>query len=78
MCITEYNEAETMQLFKQEGIEEGLQKGLQKGLEKGRLESILNLKLSMGISTQQAITAIGIPKNEQGKYLALADTVIQD
>ncbi len=28
LCITEYNEAETMQMFKQEGIEEGLQTGL--------------------------------------------------
>ncbi len=32
LCITEYNEAETMQMFKQEGIEEGRQEGLQTGL----------------------------------------------
>ena len=38
MCITEYNEAETMQMFKEEGREEGLVKGREEGLVKGREE----------------------------------------
>ncbi len=28
MCLTEYNEAETMQMFKEEGIEEGIAQGI--------------------------------------------------
>lgn len=31
MCITEYNEAETMKLFKEEGREEGREEGKQDG-----------------------------------------------
>lgn len=30
MCLTEYNEAETMEVFKEEGRQEGLQEGWQK------------------------------------------------
>ena len=35
MLLTEYNEIETMELFKEEGREEGLQEGLTKGLQEG-------------------------------------------
>ncbi len=35
MCITEYNEVETMQMFKEEGREEGLAEGFQQGIEQG-------------------------------------------
>ena len=35
MCITEYNEVETMQMFKEEGREEGLQQGIEQGIEQG-------------------------------------------
>ncbi len=38
MCITEYNEVETMQMFKEEGREEGLAEGIEQGTEQlGRL-----------------------------------------
>ena len=41
MLLTEYNEIETMELFKEEGREEGraegLQEGLQEGLTKGQI-----------------------------------------
>lgn len=33
MCLTEYNETETMELLRQEALQEGLQKGLQDGLQ---------------------------------------------
>ena len=35
MCLTEYNEAETMQMFKEEGREEGFAEGRTEGLEEG-------------------------------------------
>ena len=38
MCITEYNEAETMNGFKQEGIEEGRAEGRVEGRAEGRAE----------------------------------------
>ncbi len=33
MCITEYNEAETMQMIREEGREEGRKEGREKGRE---------------------------------------------
>lgn len=49
MCITEYNEAETMQMFKEEGREEGCEEGedklgelIEKLLAKGRISDIEN------------------------------------
>ena len=42
MCITEYNEAETMQMFREEGREEGLEQGLEQGADQlGKLISLL-------------------------------------
>lgn len=48
MCLTEYNEAETMQMFKEEGIEEGLIKGR----EEGRIIELAAL-VNDGIITEQ-------------------------
>ena len=36
MCLTEYNEEEVMELFKEEGREEGIEEGMKKGREEGR------------------------------------------
>ncbi len=45
MCITEYNEAETMKMFREEGQEEGRKVGKEEGEDKlGRLVSMLILK----------------------------------
>lgn len=42
MCITEYNEAETMKMFREEGREEGRKEGIEEGEEKlGKLVSLL-------------------------------------
>ncbi len=40
MCLTEYNEAETMQLFKEEGREEGFAEGRAEGLEEGHTKGL--------------------------------------
>ena len=42
MCITEYNEAETMQMFKEEGREEGREEG------EDKLGRLINALLSAG------------------------------
>jgi hypothetical protein len=45
MCITEYNEAETMKMLREEGREEGRKEGREEGEDKlGRLVSLLILK----------------------------------
>lgn len=42
MCITEYNEAETMRRLRQEGLEEGRKEGRSEGEDKlGKLVSLL-------------------------------------
>ncbi|MCR5687005.1 MAG: hypothetical protein K6G58_03190 [Lachnospiraceae bacterium] len=33
MCLTEYNEAETMEMFREEGIEQGIKQGIEQGIE---------------------------------------------
>ena len=47
MLLTEYNEMETMELFKEEGRQEGIQKGLQKGRKEGRKEGIMDTLVSL-------------------------------
>jgi hypothetical protein len=38
MCLTEYDEAETMNMFKEEGRQEGIKEGIKEGLQKGEAE----------------------------------------
>ena len=38
MCLTEYDEAETMNMFKEEGRKEGLKEGLEQGIKEGEAE----------------------------------------
>ena len=61
MCLTEYNETETMELFKQEGIQEGMQKGL---LET-RLVDIRNLMECMGWTAEKTMDSLKIPKDQR-------------
>ena len=44
---------------------------LEEGIEKGILNSIKNLMESMNLEVNQAMNALKIPKNEQGKYLKI-------
>ena len=43
MLLTEYNEIETMELFKEEGREEGRIEGREEGLEQGRILQTIEL-----------------------------------
>ena len=58
MLLTEYNEAETMDLFRKEGIDQT------------RVESIRNLMKTLKLTAQQAMDALLIPAEDQAKYLA--------
>lgn len=65
MLLTEYNEAETMELFKRDYLAEGMAQGQ----EAERLSGIRNPMKSLKISAQQAMTLLGIPEAEQTNYL---------
>ena len=62
MLLTEYNEEEAMELFRQDGIAEGMEKGLEKGLEKGiekgmekgRVETLVSLVTDRLLSVKEA------------------------
>ena len=51
------------------GVEErGIAKGLKQGMEKGIFNSILNLMSNMKLTAEQAMNALGVPKDEYEKY----------
>lgn len=55
MCITEYNEVETMQMFKEEGRAEGFQQGIEQGAE--QLGKLINALIASGrIDEVQKVT----------------------
>ena len=68
MLLTEYNEAETMEMLKREAREDGLAEGRKEGREEVMLISIRNLMQSLKLSAQQAMDALGIPAAEHARY----------
>lgn len=74
MCLTEYNEAETMELLRQEAIQEGMQEGLKKGLQKGQYETMLlninNLMSSMGWTAEKTMDSLQIPLSQRDSLYA--------
>ena len=60
MCITEYNEAETMQMFKEEGREEGREEGIKgiiavcKSFGGSSLDAVEKIVATMGYSQSEA------------------------
>ena len=56
MCLTEYNEAETMQLFKEEGRAEGRKEGR----EEGRAEMIKDM-LKRGKTVEEIVDFCDYP-----------------
>ena len=65
MLLTEYNEAETLEMFKRDYLAEGRAEGE----ECERLNTIRKLMKSLSMTAQQAMTVLEIPPSEQGKYL---------
>ncbi|MBR6344906.1 MAG: hypothetical protein IKR70_04150 [Lachnospiraceae bacterium] len=63
MCLTEYDQAETMRLFKEEGREEGI--------KEGRIEDVKNLMKNLKMSAKQVLSSLGIPESEHGKYMKM-------
>ena len=79
MCLTEYDEARTMELFKEEGREEGRKEGLEEGRVEGKDEAsifyIRNLMAKMKMTAEKAMEFLEIPPEEHEKYaLMLKET----
>ena len=78
MCITEYDEAETMRRFRRDGYNEGHAEGHAEGLTEGRNEGQLTLakvmsQLSSGVSADELI-ASGVPSDT----ISLAEQCIEE
>lgn len=65
MLLTEYNEAETLELFKKEYRAEGRVQGR----EDERVDNIRKLMRSLKLTAQQAMEALDIPPADQARYL---------
>lgn len=70
MCLTEYNEAEAMELQRQEGKLEGLQEGLKAGQQKAMLLNIKNLMESTGWAADKIMEMLKIPLSERDALYA--------
>ena len=51
-------------------MEEMREESYQKGIEQNRLESIKNIMKNLKLTVHQAMDALGIPADDQPKYLA--------
>ena len=63
MLLTEYNEAEAMELFREEGREEGR--------EEATVSHLRNLMRSLGLTARQAMDALGVPEAKRAGYLTM-------
>lgn len=72
MCLTEYNEQETMELLKKEFREEGRKEGRKEGREQGTrdtlLASIRSMMKNLKLTAEEAMGALDIPQSERSKY----------
>lgn len=60
MCLTEYNEEETMAMLREEYKEEGLEEGLKEGLKEGRALALIDLMKEGILSKEQVAERLNI------------------
>ena len=65
MLLTEYNEKEAMELFKEDGREEGREETL--------LSTIKTVMGKLNYTAEKAMDFLDIPKDEQGKYILMME-----
>ena len=75
MLLTEYNEAETMEMFREEAFEEGLEKGLEKGRKEEHINTLLQnirtLSGTTGWGLERVFSALGVSTEERESVSAL-------
>lgn len=59
-----------MEEMREESFQRGVETGIQTGTEQNRLESIRNIMSNLKLTVYQAMDALGIPADDQPKYLA--------
>ena len=72
MCLTEYNEAETMEMFKEEGREEGREESRVEWLAKGvrlAVDICKSQKLSSEYAIESVVKSMGISESEAKKLV---------
>ena len=70
MLLTEYNEAEQMELFKEDGRREGRAEGEVIGREKGILETLISLVKKGLLSMKDAADQAGVTETAFEKKMA--------
>ena len=68
MCLTEYNEARTMELLKEDYLEEGREEGREEGKNEALAVSIRNLMTKLKMTAEKAMEILDIPPEEHEKY----------
>ena len=71
MLLTEYNEKETMELFKEEGRAEGRAEGRTEGKEEEKISNLKLIMRRMKLSAQRAMDILDIPPEDQERYAPL-------
>ena len=64
MLLTEYNEAEAMELFREDGRQEGMREGMREGERKGAVETLLSLVRDGILSVKDAAGRAGLDESE--------------
>ena len=76
-CITEYNEAETMELFKEEGREEGLEQGRKEGREAGFLVWLIAIVQRKVAKSKELKEIADELETEEAEIRPIYDTVLK-
>lgn len=71
MLLTEYNEAEAMELFRKEGYDEGYAEGYAEGLAETKAGAVSALMAKLGIAAEQALEALNIHGDERELVIKL-------
>ena len=73
MCLTEYNEEETMEMFKEEGCKEGREEGRAEGRDEG-VQAVVKTCKTLGASSHDAaenlVSTMGYSENEANELVA--------
>ena len=69
MCLTEYNEAETMEMFRKEGREQGREEGR----EETTVTHIKDVMESLGFGMEKAMSVLKIPAEKYSMYRLLLE-----
>ena len=76
MCITEYDEALTMELFREEYLEEGREQ-MRREQEENNLRSLRYMRDELKLPLEKAMDALRIPTERRGEFAARLGTELQ-